>query len=77
MTAVCAWAGSYWHLLLARITGREVRWSEDAIRLLRQVEADVRTAAGVERFDYTPGEDRLSMSLAFTPEPGPVGEPGA
>ena len=52
-----------------------VRWSEAAIGLLKEVEADVRTAAGVERFEYQPGEERLSMTMTFAPETGGSGEP--
>ena len=57
--------------LKARIDVAVVRWSEPAIGLLKQVEADVRTAGGVERFEYQPGDDRLSMTLTFAA--GPVG----
>jgi valyl-tRNA synthetase len=60
--------------LKARIDVAVVRWSEPAIALLRTVEADVRTAGGVERFEYQPGEERLSMTLAFAPEPAAPGE---
>ena len=31
-------------------------------------------AGGVERFAYADGAERLSMTLAFAPEPGPGGE---
>jgi valyl-tRNA synthetase len=60
--------------LKARIDVAVVRWSEPAIGLLKQVEADVRTAGGVERFEYQPGDDRLSMTLTFTPAPVGPGE---
>jgi valyl-tRNA synthetase len=60
--------------LKARIDVAVVRWSEAAIGLLKEVEADVRTAGGVERFEYQPGEDRLSMTLTFAPEAGGPGE---
>jgi hypothetical protein len=63
--------------LKAPIDVAVVRWSEAAIGLLGQVEADVRTAGGVERFEYQPGEDRLSMALTFAPEAGGPGEPRA
>ena len=63
--------------LKARIDVAVVRWSEAAIGLLKEVEADVRTAGGVERFEYQPGEDRLSMTLTFAPEAGGPGEPRA
>ena len=63
--------------LKARIDVAVVRWSEAAIGLLEEVEADVRTAGGVERFEYQPGEDRLSMTLTFAPEAGGPGEPRA
>ena len=60
--------------LKARIDVAVVRWSEPAIGLLKQVEADVRTAGGVERFEYQPGDDRLSMTLTFAPDPVGPGE---
>jgi valyl-tRNA synthetase len=62
--------------LKARIDLAVVRWSEEAIRLVQSVEADVRTAAGVERFEYQPGGDRLAMTLTFAPDLVP-GEPRA
>ena len=42
--------------LKAPIDVAVVRWSEAAIALLKEVEADVRTAGRVERFEYQPGE---------------------
>jgi hypothetical protein len=63
--------------LKARIETAEVRWQADAIRLLQHAELDLRTAAGVDRFVYVPGEERLSMSLTFAPEAGGGGEPRA
>ena len=63
--------------LKARIENAEVRWSAEAIRLLKDVELDVRTAAGVDRFEYVEGEDRLSMVLRFAPDGGGAGEPRA
>jgi valyl-tRNA synthetase len=60
--------------LKAKIDRAEVRWNAETIALLRQVEIDVRTAAGVERFDYAEGEERLAMSLTFTPDPEGAGE---
>ncbi len=63
--------------LKARIDVAVVRWSDAAIGLLAEVEADVRTAAGVERFEYQPGDDRLSMTLTFAAETAGPGEPRA
>jgi valyl-tRNA synthetase len=63
--------------LKARIDVAAVRWNEAAIALLKEVEADVRTAGGVERFEYQPGDERLSMTLTFAPEPAGPGEPRA
>ena len=63
--------------LKARIETAEVRWNADAIRLLQEVELDLRTAAGVDRFVYVPGEERLSMSLTFAPDIAGEGEPRA
>jgi valyl-tRNA synthetase len=60
--------------LKARIDVADVSWSGPAIRLLQQVEGDIRPAAGVERFVYTEGGDRLSMSLRFAPAEGPAGD---
>jgi valyl-tRNA synthetase len=60
--------------LKARIDVAVVRWSESAIGLLREVEADVRTAGGVDRFEYQAGDDRLSVTLTFAPEPAAPGE---
>jgi valyl-tRNA synthetase len=61
--------------LKARIETAEVRWHSDSIRLLQEVEIDLRTAAGVDRFMYVPGDERLSMSLTFASDPGGGGEP--
>jgi valyl-tRNA synthetase len=63
--------------LKARIETAEVRWHADAIRLLQEVEIDLRTAAGVDRFVYVPGDERLSMSLTFASDTGGGGEPQA
>jgi valyl-tRNA synthetase len=63
--------------LKARIETAEARWHADAIRLLQEVEIDLRTAAGVDRFVYVPGEERLSMSLTFASDTGGGGEPQA
>ena len=63
--------------LKAKIDVAEVRWSDEIIRLLQQVEVDLRTAAGVERFEYEAGADRLAMSLTFAPESAGAGEPRA
>ena len=60
--------------LKAKIDVAEVSWDAATVRLLREVETDVRTAGGVERFAYADGAERLSMTLAFAPEPGPGGE---
>ena len=60
--------------LKAKIDVAEVSWDAATVRLLREVEMDVRTAGGVERFAYADGAERLSMTLAFAPEPGPGGE---
>jgi valyl-tRNA synthetase len=54
--------------LKARIGLAEVAWRADTIGLLRQVEPDLRPAAGVDRFQYAEGAERLSLSLAFAPE---------
>jgi valyl-tRNA synthetase len=60
--------------LKARIDVAVVRWNDGAIRLLAEVESDVRTAAGVERFEYQTGDERLSMTLTFAAETGGPGE---
>ncbi|MGH9370598.1 MAG: class I tRNA ligase family protein, partial [Vicinamibacterales bacterium] len=60
--------------LKAKIDVADVWWSGDAINLLRHVEIDVRTAAGVDRFAYSEGGDRLSVSLTFTAGEGGAGE---
>jgi valyl-tRNA synthetase len=59
--------------LKARIETGEVRWHADAVRWLQEVDMDLRTAAGVDRFVYVPGDERLSMSLAFAPDGGGAG----
>jgi valyl-tRNA synthetase len=61
----------------ARIEHAVVRWSAEAVRLLKDVELDIRTAAGVDRFEYVEGDERLSMSLTFAPDGGGAGEPHA
>ena len=63
--------------LKARIETAEVRWQADTIRLLQDAEIDLRTAAGVDRFVYVPGDERLSISLTFAPDTGGGGEPRA
>jgi valyl-tRNA synthetase len=62
--------------LKARIGTAEVRWHADAVRWLQEVDMDVRTAAGVDRFVYVPGDERLSMSLTFAPDGGGGGADG-
>ena len=54
--------------LKARIAAAEIRWSDDHIAMVRQVQDDLRTAAGIDRFVYAPGADRLTMALTFAPE---------
>jgi valyl-tRNA synthetase len=49
----------------APIEVAEVTWQADLAELLRQVEGDLRPAAGVGRFVYTAGAEQLSISLAF------------
>ena len=61
--------------LKARIETAEVRWQADTIRLLQELDIDLRTAAGVDRFVYVPGDERLSISLTFAPDTGGGGEP--
>jgi valyl-tRNA synthetase len=63
--------------LKARIEAAAVRWNADAIRLVQEVELDLRTAAGVDCFVYAPGDERLSISLTFASDPGGGGEPRA
>jgi len=63
--------------LKAKIDLAVVRWSDEAIGLLQGVEADLRTAAGVDRFEYQAGDERLSTTLTFAPEGGVPGEPRA
>jgi len=52
----------------ARIAEAVVRWDADAIRRLREVEIDVQSAAGVDRFVFEEGADSLSIQLAFAEE---------
>ena len=61
--------------LKARIETADVRWSADSVRLLQGVELDIRTAAGVDRFVYVAGDERLSMTLTFAPDAAGGGEP--
>ena len=63
--------------LKARIDVARVTWTADGIELLRQVEIDVRTAAGVERFEYGGGAEQLAMSLTFAQDAPESGEPRA
>jgi valyl-tRNA synthetase len=49
----------------ARIAEAIVRWNGDAIRRLREVEIDLQSAAGVDRFVFDEGADTLSVQLAF------------
>jgi valyl-tRNA synthetase len=57
----------------ARITEARIAWSADTIELLRQVETDLRSAAGIETFSYAEGGDRLSLALTFAEEEGATG----
>ena len=59
--------------LKARIELARVAWSAGTIALVRQVEVDVSTAAGVDRFDYLPAGERLDLSLTFAAEAGGAG----
>ena len=52
--------------LKAQIGVAAVRWSADAIASLRRVEADLRTAAGVGRFEYAEHSGNLEVGLTFT-----------
>jgi valyl-tRNA synthetase len=63
--------------LKVRIEAASVRWTSDVIRLLRRVDIDLRTAAGVERFDYAEGDERLSLTLAFATDHERAEEPRA
>jgi len=56
--------------LKARIDLADVSWTADVLPLLKGVEVDVRTAAGVERFTYAEGGDRLSLSVTFAADTG-------
>lgn len=58
----------------ARISVADVAWDADTIRLLQQVEPDLRAAAGVGKFTYAAAADRLSLSLAFAEEEAGSGE---
>jgi valyl-tRNA synthetase len=60
--------------LKARIELAEIAWSPDVMAMLREVEVDLRTAAGVERFEYAEGGERLSLSLTFAAEQTNAGE---
>jgi valyl-tRNA synthetase len=60
--------------LKARIEVAEVWWTGEIVELLRDVELDVRAAAGVDRFEYNEGGDRLSLSLAFAADERGAGE---
>jgi valyl-tRNA synthetase len=61
--------------LKARIEMARVTWSAEAIELLRQVEVDIRSAAGVERFEYDTSAEQLSMSLTFAEDAPEAGAP--
>jgi valyl-tRNA synthetase len=61
--------------LKARISDADIAWDAGTIRLLEQVEPDLRAAAGVDRFRYAPTSDRLSLSLTFAAEEAGSGEP--
>jgi valyl-tRNA synthetase len=52
--------------LKAHIDLAMVRWDADSIASLRRVEADLRTAAGVERFEYAEHAGNLELGLTFT-----------
>jgi valyl-tRNA synthetase len=54
--------------LKAKISVATVSCTADVRALLREVEGDVRPAAGVDRFEYLEGSDRLSLSLVFADE---------
>src|SRR5215203_1162148 len=60
--------------LKARIDLAQVTWSTEAVELLREVELDVRTAAGVERFEYAAAAEQLSMTLTFAADRPAAGD---
>ena len=57
----------------ARIDLAAISWNRDTVNLLRQLEADLRTAAAIDRFEYAEGTERLVMSLTFATEETPGG----
>jgi hypothetical protein len=57
--------------LKARIEVATVVWEAATIGLLQELDVDLRTAAGVDRFDYTAGGGGLSLKLRFAEEPTP------
>jgi valyl-tRNA synthetase len=63
--------------LKAKIDVAQISWTADAIRLIREAEVDLRTAAGIDRFEYAEGVERLSLALTFAPEDAPQGAPRA
>jgi valyl-tRNA synthetase len=54
--------------LKARIAEAAVSWHDGALAHLRDVEVDLRGAAGVDRFVFAPGSDTLTVTLAFAEE---------
>ena len=63
--------------LKAKIDVARISWTAEAIRRLREAEVDLRTAAGIDRFEYAEGTERLALALSFAPEDAPQGAPHA
>ncbi|CAN5630082.1 valine--tRNA ligase [soil metagenome] len=60
--------------LKARIAVAVVRWDTQAIARLREAEIDLRSAAGVETFEFVDGSDTLAVELTFAEENIGTGE---
>jgi hypothetical protein len=58
--------------LKAQIDVAIVRWDGSSIAAVRRIEADLRPAAGVGRFEYEEHSGNLELGLTFA-----EGEPGA
>jgi valyl-tRNA synthetase len=60
--------------LKARIELAQVQASAEIVGLLQRVEMDLKPAAGVDRFEYSEGAERLSIALTFAPDDGVGGD---
>jgi valyl-tRNA synthetase len=61
----------------ARIQTARIQWSPAALAVLQTLDIDLRSAAGVDRFEFLASDGPLAVAVEFAEEPPPAGEPRA